>query len=55
MHRLAAKALFDSDIAAIPIPLTKFRDWTFHGKEFPLLDCEFRTHDSSAVEVASSL
>lgn len=41
MHRLAAKALFDLELAAIPISLAKLRGWTLHCIEFPLLDCEF--------------
>ena len=43
MHRLAAKALFDSQLAAIPASLIEFRGWILHCMEFPLLDCEF-TH-----------
>ena len=41
MHRLAAKALFDSDLAAVPGHLAKARHWTIHQIEFPILDCEF--------------
>ena len=42
VHRLAAKALFDSHLAAVLGPLAKARRWTIHRIEFPILDCEFR-------------
>ena len=44
MHRLAAKALFDSELATVSGPMAKTRRWTIHRIEFPILDCEF-THD----------
>lgn len=43
MHRLAAKALFDRDLATMSESLALARCWILHRVEFPTLDCEF-TH-----------
>lgn len=45
MHRLAAKALFDSDLVAVTASLAEIRHWIIHKLEFPLLDCEFKHAD----------
>lgn len=41
MHKLAAKALFDSNLAAVSGQLATTRRWTIHKIEFPIFDCEF--------------
>ena len=41
MHRLVAKQLFDSDLAAVSGHLAETRRWIIHQLEFPILDCEF--------------
>jgi hypothetical protein len=41
MHPSAAKALFDSEVAAISPRLLDQRGWILHQAEYPLVDCSF--------------
>ena len=51
MHRIAAKALFDSQLAAVSGSLAATRRWTIHKIEFPILDCEFRHANKPSLRV----
>ena len=51
MHKLAAKALFESDLVAVSGSLAENRHWIIHQLAFPLLDCEFEHADKPSLRV----
>lgn len=51
VHKLAAKTLFDSELAAVSRALTVRRRWIIHQMEFPVIDCEFEHPEKQHLRV----
>lgn len=51
MHPLAAKTLFDIEVATLSTELAKRRGWIFHEIEFPTIDCSFTGSDRTPLRL----
>lgn len=51
MHPIAAKALFDTEVATLSTELAKRRGWIFHAIEFPMIDCSFAGSDRTSLRL----
>ena len=41
MHPAAARALFEQEVLTLNSELARRRQWVFHARDYPLIDCTF--------------
>jgi hypothetical protein len=51
MHPAAAKALFEEEVATLTSALAQRRQWVFHSRDFPLIDCSFEANGRTTLRV----
>lgn len=51
MHPLAAKELFDKDVATLTLALAQRRGWELNSLEFPVIDCSFHASGRTTLRI----